>query len=329
MIKTYNMNPAPFVSIIIPVLNAEKFIKSCLEAVFESDYPKERREVLVVDNGSSDHTVDIARQFNVKVMAEPYVTISTLRNIGARQARGEILAFLDADCLAPRHWLSAAVEALKKERVGAVGCWYQLPEHPAFVEKVWDLHASWRREWAGEIDWIPSGDLIISKALYEKIGGFNETLMTSEDVDICGRVHRAGQQIYSDHRLAVVHLGNPKTWRHFFNKEKWRGEGTFQHFISTFPALKWNKAVLFTLVMVVLLLLSLGGLFILTMKGFSVILWIGLAGFLFIPLMMSLKTMQRTKSWNYFLPLAGLFILYSLSRACSVFNVKVWKKNKT
>lgn len=85
-------NSQPFVSVIIPALNADKTIKACLKALFSLSYPKDKIEIILVDNGSSDRTLDIAKSFPVKVYIKPDISISALRNYGASVARGAIIA---------------------------------------------------------------------------------------------------------------------------------------------------------------------------------------------------------------------------------------------
>src|SRR5579884_1618468 len=91
------------VSIIIPALNEARMIGKCLESVAQLDFPHGHFEVILVDNGSTDDTVKIAESFtdriHLKVLQKRGVRISGLRNLGAREAQGEIVAFLDADCL--------------------------------------------------------------------------------------------------------------------------------------------------------------------------------------------------------------------------------------
>lgn len=99
----------PFVSVIIPTLNEERYIGKCLESIFNLDYPKNRYEIILVDNGSKDRTIEITKKFNAKIIKRKSLTIGTLRNIGARDARGSILAFIDADCIADRNWIKRAI----------------------------------------------------------------------------------------------------------------------------------------------------------------------------------------------------------------------------
>ena len=95
----------PLISVIVPALNEGSVIRRCLASLQQQRLPSDCFEVIVVDNGSTDRTREIARSFGgslaVTVLERSGVRIAALRNLGAATARGEFLAFLDADCVAP------------------------------------------------------------------------------------------------------------------------------------------------------------------------------------------------------------------------------------
>ena len=110
----------PFVSLIIPVLNGERTIRECLVSLLKMDYPVERREILVVDNGSTDRTADIVKSFPVRYLREERRGVSSARNRGIEASKGEILAFTDADCVVTTGWLRELVQGFDSEDVGVV-----------------------------------------------------------------------------------------------------------------------------------------------------------------------------------------------------------------
>jgi len=92
-------------SVIIPALNSASTISFTLKSIFSNDFPRESFEVIVVDNGSSDGTVEIAKRYPVKIFHCSKRGIGPPRNLGARMAKGEILCFTDSDCVVERNWL--------------------------------------------------------------------------------------------------------------------------------------------------------------------------------------------------------------------------------
>jgi glycosyltransferase involved in cell wall biosynthesis len=106
----------PFISIIIPTLNEERHIVKCLESLKSQRYPGDRFEIIVVDNGSTDRTLNLCEKYTESIHVLPGVNVSELRNYGAGKARGEIYAFIDGDCEADGNWLANAVKSLETER---------------------------------------------------------------------------------------------------------------------------------------------------------------------------------------------------------------------
>ncbi|MBN1869507.1 MAG: glycosyltransferase [Candidatus Omnitrophica bacterium] len=318
---TENNLDVPVVSIIIPAYNAEQYIEKCLRSLQQLDYPKDKYEVIVIDNGSSDGTVKIVQHYSTQLWVEKG-NISSLRNSGAKKSKGDILAFLDADCVAPSHWLREGIRLLENKTIGAVGSWYQLPVNTTLVERVWDLHMSSRREKIGDINWVPSGNLIMTKSVFYSIGGFEEDLKTSEDVDLCQRVRKQGLSVYAHPRLAVEHLGNPKTIKDFFIKEKWRGDGVLQNLIRKKAESGLNKAVLYSISTTLLLVLFIIGSFVWLWNGNSLFFMFSLLALLLVPLFLSLRIVISCRKWKYLPVLMFLFFLFGVSRSMSFFSFK-------
>lgn len=112
----------PTVSIIIPVLNAERDIRTALESLMALDYPRDLVEIIVVDNGSTDKTCDVVRGFPVILLVEDRSKNAyTARNAAIRRAKGEIVAFTDGDCIIDPQWLKASIRALETRNADLVG----------------------------------------------------------------------------------------------------------------------------------------------------------------------------------------------------------------
>ena len=110
----------PFVSVVIPVLNGEATIDACLSALANVDYPAERREVLVVDNGSTDRTPELVRKYPFTLLREDQRRPARARNRGIEASRADIVAFTDSDCLPSTRWLRELVKPFAHDDVGAV-----------------------------------------------------------------------------------------------------------------------------------------------------------------------------------------------------------------
>ena len=185
------------------------------------------------------------------------VTISTLRNRGAAVSAGEKLSFIDADCLVAPDYFDQAVQVLAETRADAVGCRYSLPDFPQWVEETWEKSHARGRD--GAVNYLPSGNFIVSRKAFNAVGGFDEALVTGEDTEICQRLRIASFSIYGSMAIAAVHLGNPKTVAQFFQKQVWHGLGMFGTFRGSWldkPVLMTFAHLLFTLLAVFNLLFA-------------------------------------------------------------------------
>jgi glycosyltransferase involved in cell wall biosynthesis len=102
-----------FISVIVPMLDAGRTLAACLDALVAQDHPAAGREILLVDNGSTDDSMDVARRYDgVTLSSEPAPGAYAARNHGLRAARGDVIAFTDPDCVPDRSWLRAIAAAM-------------------------------------------------------------------------------------------------------------------------------------------------------------------------------------------------------------------------
>lgn len=230
-------------SIIIPAYNEAKLISQGLASIAKHlcgiSY-----EIIVVDNGSVDTTAKVVGQCEgARVVSIARSTISGARNSGAKFARGRLFAFLDADVLVTPRWARAVAQKLAIASTGTDyfgGYPFDIPEHASSIERAWFVAST-----LGRLTYVGSANLLVSASLFHKVGGFDESLPTAEDVDFGRRVRRAGVPIDFDPELHVIHLGFPRTFRHFVKREKWHGLGSFRN-LPTFLQSKVSVAAVAT-----------------------------------------------------------------------------------
>jgi GT2 family glycosyltransferase len=212
---------APIISFVLPVRNAERYLRRCLESIAAASRGV-RTEILVADNGSSDASGDIARGAGARVMRLPGLRVAEVRNRAVAAARGQYIAFIDADHELAPGWAESALAAMQNEDVWAAGAQYHAPPDGTWVQRTYD----WFRQHpcgTTETDWLPSGNLLIRRDAFAALGGFDTSLETCEDVDLCERLRAAGGRLIASDRLRSVHQGDPSTLRALFWGELWRG----------------------------------------------------------------------------------------------------------
>jgi glycosyltransferase involved in cell wall biosynthesis len=316
-------------SIIIPAKNEEQMIGRCVEHLAHLDFPKEEFEVILADNGSKDRTVEVfgawSDRLTLSVVEKPGVNISAARNAGVAASRGVLLAFLDADCLPPPNWLKNAAGLLESSDAGIVGAHYRIPPDSTWLPRCWfdDEHANR----PGETPYIPSGSLLVSRSTFDRIGGFDETLQTNEDYDICQRAKWAGYLVRSYPELEVIHLGTPQTISGFYNKQKWHGLHVFRVFLENLPSFYNASVVFFALYTLLGLFLMLCGA-VAAATGKTPLVFLGACVFALCgPIFLAGRATIQRRKINILAPLVLLYFLYGVARAScileSLFTVSV------
>ncbi len=210
------------ISLIIPNYNGSSTIGKCLEAACASWYGS--FEVIVVDDCSEDDSVEVIRQFPVRLIAlEKHTGASSARNRGAEKSRGEILFFTDADCLIRDDALSLANEAVA-ENPGAVigGTYTPLPYDTDFFSLFQSLFIHYSETKKKEPDYIATHALVIDKDIFSTSGGFRENFFPIlEDVEFCHRFRDSGFRLVMKPGIQVMHIFNftpIKSLRNAFRK---------------------------------------------------------------------------------------------------------------
>jgi cellulose synthase/poly-beta-1,6-N-acetylglucosamine synthase-like glycosyltransferase len=189
MIKDY-----PLISVVIPVKNEAALLSRCLESLMKLDYPKEGLEIIIADGLSTDNTKDVASSFGVKVVANDRQIVVSGRNRGFEVARGDIIAFTDADCIFDARWLRNSIKYFTDDDlVGGVGGVTLAPQDSSSFEKAVDFlfhlaeifqTTAHRRHSnsAKEVNDIPGCNSLYRKSVLSKVMPVDENLLTAEDV---------------------------------------------------------------------------------------------------------------------------------------------------
>lgn len=207
MIKT------PLVSVIIPTKNEQTNIKRLLKSIKEQSYPKEKIEVIVVDNYSQDKTRKLAKKYTDKVFKKGNER-SAQRNYGAKKSKGQILLFLDADMKLNPKTIEEVVEIIdNKKKVIA-----SIPERgmgKTFWEKVLTLERSC---YYSETDMQAAR--AFPKKLFNSIKGYDTTMFAGEDWDITLRAINIGTRLYHT-KTPICHYEKAKDLREIIKKDNY------------------------------------------------------------------------------------------------------------
>jgi mycofactocin system glycosyltransferase len=199
-----NHNEPPMVSIIIPVKDRAEELIRCLRSLEQLDFPRERREIIVVDDGSKDASPSVAIRFGCRLVAtdEPGSGPAAARNLGVSVARGEILAFIDSDCTASSGWLRELIGGFSDPTMAAVGGLVDgmrdagpLDRYEAVMSSLSLGTRAMTGSTGDDTFYLPSCNLLVRAQSFRSVEGFCPELHVGEDVDLSWRLRDSGWRI--------------------------------------------------------------------------------------------------------------------------------------
>lgn len=225
------MMPLPFISIIIPAKNEEKLIHKCITSLHQLDYPKDKMEIIIVDGLSTDNTRGVASEMGATVINNPKQTVSPGRNIGFIHAKGDLIAFTDADCIVNPNWLSNCIKYFENDSsVACAGGPNLTPSDESDFGKavgfVFDqpvfaagsIHARELDE-VKEVTSIPGCNAIYRQDVLAKVMPLDETMLTGDDTLLNRKILDLGCKLLYTPDVIVYHYRRPtpgKLWRQFY-----------------------------------------------------------------------------------------------------------------
>jgi len=302
-----------FISFIIPCYNSKDTVSRCLESIQNINYPKDYFEIIIVDNGSKDNTIDVCRKFTDRIFSDATATISKLRNMGAQKARGNFLVFIDSDCVISKDWLKRVLEHFKDSNVGLAGSkTYTVPDEAGWIEKTWKIHLD-RGKDEKDARWVVSRAIGVKKDIFLAAGGFDESLETCEDVDFGYRVGNK-YNVISDEKLAPLHLKYTKSLSEFLKSESWRGKDSLKVSLKHMKEKKEMLSVAFLLYYSVLCILLLPAVVLGLIRQSAIYPIVVSAGIVAPIVYISFDTCRKANKFSYFHKLFILYCTYILAR---------------
>lgn len=234
----------PFVSVIVPVYNDPDGIRRCLTALTEQTYPDDQYEVLAVDNGSTDNTPEVVRDFErVELLVEDEIQGSyAARNRGIEAATGEIFAFTDADCTPDPNWIAAGVETLDRDDTDLVGgrVVFEFSDQKTAAER-FDASVNMRNDQSVQDGVVKTANVIVRRAVVEDIGPFPQHLPSGGDVHWTGAATDAGYTLVYGEDVIVRHPS--RQFRELLRKQYRVGKGQIQIWRLDDRSAAWILAV--------------------------------------------------------------------------------------
>jgi O-antigen biosynthesis protein len=204
-------------SVVVIVRNDVRVVR-CVEALRAQTLAADDWELIVVDNGSTDGTADSLRRLGIVPLHEPRRGMPYARNRGLAAARGEIVAFTDADCVPAKEWLSELLDAFAPGIAAVGGRIVKTEPRSAFEVAVRELVPGEQRS-VQYLPMFPAPYVVTANAAYRRellldLDGFDERFFSGADVDMSWRIARAGHRITTCSSAVVSHANRTSAAQH-------------------------------------------------------------------------------------------------------------------
>lgn len=273
--KTENKN---FISVVVVAYNEEKNIGDCLKAIL--DQTTKPDEIVVIDDGSTDRTYEIASKFPVKLFKIKHSERSKARNIGWQKARGDIICFAEADSVFNKDWLSEIIKEFRRE-ADAVIDRRKMYEADAvnYRLKMYKPHTFLQRCLEAQFDiryahYKPFSAWAFRREVLERTGGYDEKLIQSEERDLGKRIRKLGYKISLAEKAIQYHKGEPKNFWEYLKRSFVAEKRRTQGYLKKYP---WeisfiNLGIFFTS-LIFLILIFIDFKFLIFFLGFLILIY--------------------------------------------------------
>lgn len=276
------------VSIIIPAYNEEKDIKDVLDSISKQTYPKEKIETIVIDDKSTDKTVEIAKKYPVKIIKGKHKGVGAARNLGIKNSKGEIIFFVDADQVLDKNYVKEIVNIFRDKNVAGVSGFELLYNKNNLIAKLSYLKKRLGYETS---NLIPLG--AVRKEIIKKIGFINPKFGMYDDWEFAKRVSEKYKIIRT--KKAKFYHKEPDDLKKIYRQCKWTAKSN----IFLLKRKEYKKA-----------LINFGFIFLNALFPIYIL-------FLFLP-----------KPFNLFGILGlFIFLTIELSRTFKMFKITKWKES--
>jgi glycosyltransferase involved in cell wall biosynthesis len=282
----------PTISVIIPAYNEERLIGECMDSIWDSDFPKGKIEIIVIDDGSTDKTVQIAEEKGARVLKQNHKGAGAARNLGVSKAKGGIIISMDADQLLHKNFLKEIERVFKDKKIGGITPKEIAISKDDFISKSILVSTEWVR--VDEKEMVSGdehlGDVVraLRKNLFIEAKGMDTSLGFYDDA-IASRIRDMGYRTINFPEAVLYHYC-PLTLKSVASQAVWIGRSYIDYLRSKGGSWMWKNVFV-------------------TLYGFS----------------MLLAPLLAFMGWWLPIAYAAPFLLYELKKMWSVYT----KRKKT
>jgi len=215
----------PKVSVVIPAYNEEDHIGKCLESIKKVNYPKNKIEVIVIDDGSTDDTRKIVSSFDVKLIKGKHEGVGISRNLGIKKSTGKIIIFLDADETINKNFIIEVVKPFENENIVGVDSYYKLVNNKGIIPRLHFLRILLGMDYKDST--FPK---VCRKKIVQDIGGIKPRFGYYDDWDFKVRMSEKGKIVRV--KGAICGKIEPGNLREMWRQNKWAGKSIVKLFFG-------------------------------------------------------------------------------------------------
>ena len=210
------------ISVVVPARNAEQTIGECLESLLTQSEPRERYEVIVVDDGSTDDTRQVVQRYEVTLLDQPHEGPAAARNRGVAASQGEVVLFTDADCVPAPDWIEEMLRPFEGQDVVGVKGAYRTRQRgvlPRFVQCEYEERYE-RMARLKQIDFVDTYSAGYRRQIFLAEGGFDTAYPNAsvEDQEFSFRLAERGYKMVFTPKAIVYHR-HPETVRAYLRRK--------------------------------------------------------------------------------------------------------------
>jgi len=203
-------------SVIVPVFNGAQTLGACLDALAAQTVDAGRYEVIVVDDGSTDGSAEIAGQYNVTFIRQERAGPGAARNRGTQEARGRLFLFTDADCAPTPDWIEQMLAPFADPDVGGVKGVYRTRQRSLVARFA---QAEYEEKYGRlgrleQIDFVDTYAAAYRCEVFAAQGGFNPEFLRNQDQEFSFRLARAGYKLVFAPKAVVYHQHPATVWHY-------------------------------------------------------------------------------------------------------------------
>lgn len=208
----------PFISVVVGIRNEERFIEECIESLLRLDYPQDSYEIIIIDGMSTDKTRDLVQKYPVRLLLNERKNVAAARNLGVKNARGDLVAFTDGDCKVYSQWLKILVLEMQNAPDDVVcvgGPNLIFDTDPIFGRIVGYAQETFlgsggsaqsknstKKHYVGS---LPNCNAMYKKSAIQEVGCFDERFLIGQDGDLNYRIGKRGHKFLYIPEAQVLH----------------------------------------------------------------------------------------------------------------------------